>query len=200
MKYASILLIVVLGLVLCAWQIWGRPPLSPAKKIGFATVAFVEKKYGFQLCAEGGREKQKIYYLSYTFTCYNSHPMTVDEAREVIVPVIGDFLSAFNAHPEIADEFIQFPLTVENVRVLIIFNGTRIDEEVYDPLVEAVTSIDDKIYYRREVYIPPQPGVYGRKHNDYVETYAEAKAILEGARGSLRPSIAPQLTSESNVQ
>lgn len=178
MKYMLFFLL-FFSLIFCSWRIFGRPSLLPSEKIGFAAAHAIEKKYQITIVGEGGGDKNgKRERITFIFNKLTT-PMTVDQVRPIIVAATEDFLNEMNAHPEIAKEFVQFPLTLDNVGIVIGFLDLQ-GQHVYDPFVSSTGHCGDTFYYSREVYIPPQPGVYGKKYNDFEESFAEAKAILSG--------------------
>ena len=106
-----------------------------------------------------------------------SPPLTIDEVRPLIVPIAEDFLNAINAHPEIANELIQYPFTWDNITIGLIFEQPSL-KKIYAPYVWSVSAMLGKVFYNILVYHPPQPGVYTIDEKDYQETMQEAQRIL----------------------
>ena len=168
--------LLALSLLFCSW-IFGRPSLKPSEKVFLAAARAVEKKYGLKLVGEGGAQKNgKKREVPYCFEM-RCAPITVDKVRRLIVPMSEDLLNGINAHPEIANELVQFPFTLKNLTFSIVFASLD-NKDVFAPYVWSTNYVLEAIYYNIKVDVPSQPGLESRLKQNQREPFAEAKHIL----------------------
>lgn len=135
----------------------------------------LEQKYNMSISAVGGATKEGLWLLTVMFD-RKGEPMTIEEGRRVIIDCIQEYLKDINNDEELRPYLKVYPFTIDNLHVAII-NFAKDGSLVFDPILELITSRQEKIIYRTR----DSADKYKYK-NTFEETYEEALGILQKER------------------
>ena len=86
-------------------------------KIQQKVASDLERKYGLIPCGTGGQMMYKIEKLMLIFNY--PKPLSEDEARELVVNAVDEFISSVNQEEEIRQYLANYPFNPKNVEVTI---------------------------------------------------------------------------------
>lgn len=130
------------------------------------------KKYHMHLGSVGGGVDHGIWLMSLDFQRKNS-VLTEEEARELIINSLNDYLNMVNNDEKLRPFLKEYPFKPENVD-LAIFNYTADMHDIYHPYIGLVSADKGKIGY----LIDDESNQFRYKSQKY-ESYDEAMAILK---------------------
>ncbi len=161
----------------CSMDQIGYQELSNRDKILYSFInqqgQMIGKKYNMKPCASGlgGRIKTSMMALSFD-KC--GDPLTEEEARQLIVNCVDDFLEAANAEEKLKPFLANYPLTAKNLD-LTIFSRDKDQKIHYFPHIAVFFDSKGKIGFLTE-----HPSTKSGYHTEKYETYEESVAILKG--------------------
>lgn len=147
--------------------------IKMADKINYKTIKNLKNIKELDLIGYGGSMMHNVEIVSLHFYYY--HPASINEARNLILEITNNLISAFNSNEEIRPYLANYPFDEKNVEVSIIF--MKKNNELQNPPSISSVSIDNGIL----TYWNDDP-----KKNIFVtifdEPYEEAqKKVLLGA-------------------
>jgi hypothetical protein len=108
----------------------------------YAKKAYQEK--GIVLEGSGGQMMNDIKVFTLSFNCYDY--LTLEQTRALVVQVIQEFLEQVNGNEEIRPYLHTYPLTVQNVSLMIGFRNHR-DQPPPRKYIALAYTHQDQIYY-----------------------------------------------------
>lgn len=141
--------------------------LSKEEKLAFQIRSKIAHKFikkydmqmvGFSAAMPGG----VINNLGLLFQVFRV--LTREEAREILVDAVQEFLSEVNSNEEIRPYLKVYPFAAKNITVSIYIRGPK-NESLFDPDISVATAYGGKIWYKTN----------DKKHkNDYKSEYEES--------------------------
>jgi len=101
--------------------------------------------------------------------------LTIEEAREILVDGVQEFLSEINSNEEIRPYLKVYPFTPKNITIDVYVSGSK-GEDVYDPNIEAAIVSRGKLWYATK----DKNQKYGYK-SEYEESFEEAVKLVSEA-------------------
>lgn len=132
----------------------------------------LEQKYNMSISSIGGATKEGLWLLTVTFN-RRGEPMTIEEGRRVIIDCIQEYLKDINNDEKLRPYLKVYPFTIDNLDVAII-NSAKDGSLVFDPILELITSRQEKIIYRTR-----DPADKYKYKYTFEETYEEALGIVQ---------------------
>lgn len=132
----------------------------------------LEKKYNMSISAIGGASKEGIWLMNIGFH-HLGNPLTIEEGRRTIVDCVQEYLRDINNDEALLPYLKVHPFTINNLHIAI-FNCVEDDNFVFDPILEVISTHQDKLIYRTR-----DPDNIYKYKNTFEETYEEALAILK---------------------
>ncbi len=130
-------------------------------------------KYHMRQCATGIGGRDKVWMMALSFDKCGD-PLTEEEARQLIVNCVDDFLEAANAEEKLKPFLANYPLTAKNLD-LTIFSRDKDRKIHYFPHIAIIWDLEGKIGFLTKI----SSSKYGY-HTKKYETYEESVAILKG--------------------
>ncbi len=149
-----------------------------ADKISVRTIKILSKRHDMYLVGTGGGFIDHVNLLSLSFDV--CRPLALEDARELIIDSVEEFLFQINSNEEIRPYLKNYPFTSADVKVSI-FSYSQKHESIYDPYISAVSNVtrrnsnQTELWFRTEA--PDQP--FGYK-TEIREDYEEALRIVKG--------------------
>ncbi len=103
------------------------------------------KKYHLSPCGVGAGVDQGIWLMSLSFQRYGSS-FTEEEARQLIINCLCDFLEAANLDEDLRPFLKNYPFQAENVDMAI-FSFKEDRREMFDPWIGTVSASRGKVSY-----------------------------------------------------
>ncbi len=144
--------------------------ISKADAIRSSVSERLARKYNMCIVGTIDGMMYNVNKLGVMFHIYR--PLTLEEAREIYVDCVLEFLNEINNNEEIRPYLVNYPFTLQNVDISIA-SRTSIYTDYYDPFIYYVMNIKDKVYY---VTKPPE-NKFDRK--EHIETFDEALSIVQ---------------------
>lgn len=135
----------------------------------------IERKYQISSVGTGitaGGEGEGFKVLSITLQRCGKK-MGKEEARELIISVVDEFIAELNKDVTIKPFLKDFPLSYKNVDVTIV-NYDELGADVYHPFIGGITAVAGSILYNTH-----EPNSYKDASREE-ETYEQASAIVKG--------------------
>lgn len=129
-------------------------------------------KYHMHLGGVGGGVDHGIWLMSLDFQRKNS-VLTEEEARELIINSLNDYLNMVNKDEKLRPFLKVYPFEAKNIDMTI-FNHTADRREIYHPSIGVVNANQGKIGY----FTNDESNQFRYKSQKY-ESYEEAMAILK---------------------
>lgn len=126
------------------------------------------KKFDLCLIGRGVRIPSKINGLEAHYTLTGK--FSIDEVRPIIVNAVEDMLYEVNSNEEIRPYLTNYPLTNENIEIIIGFRGNDTNQFI-EPYISSVNNVNGRIFYNSK---NPETGL---PYTFYSETYSEALRI-----------------------
>jgi hypothetical protein len=130
----------------------------------------INQKTGLKLIGTGGGMINQINSMAMSFAYYRD--LSMEEARELLVYCVEEYLDAINANEKIKTHLSCYPFTSKNVEIMIFIYR----EDRRDPPVGFLTVADE--ICGKMIYKIQQPGLPSMK-TIHEETYEEAKKLVE---------------------
>ncbi|CDZ80233.1 hypothetical protein BN1013_00740 [Candidatus Rubidus massiliensis] len=137
---------------------------------------FVEKKYKLNAMGiGGGMPDGLIHNFNASFEKIGS--LSVEQARNLIVSIVNDYLRIINSSEKIKDYLYKYPFTAEELSIAIFIHdksGTQFE----DPLLGTASICAGDISY--ETFLPPKNKyAFPKRISSKTETFTEAVQILQ---------------------
>lgn len=172
MNNQTIFLLIFLFLSSCGYY----PPQAKyvliADKVRNKASEKLAKKHCMFIIATIDGMMDQVNKLGVMFELYQ--PLKKDEAREIIVDCVIEFLDDINNNLEIRPYLVNYPFTLENIEIAI-FPKMSYNVEAYDPYINVVSNIKGKIKYAT---VSPED-TFKYKMVEY-EDFEEALRIVQG--------------------
>lgn len=141
-----------------------------ADKITSLTAQKIESETGLRLMGTGGGMMGKVRMMAMSFQY--SGDITLQQARELLIYCLNEYLLAINSNEEIRPYLIYHPLNPEDIQIEIYIRSQSQEEQSIGALslVGAVRGVLD--YNIKQ----PDPMIYEKIHN---ESYEKAVKTLE---------------------
>lgn len=81
----------------------------------------ISKKYGFALYGSGGEMLEKVRLIATSFKTTSPLPVTIEEARKLIIPIAKEYVSEFNSNEEIRPFLLNYPFDTRNINIAVFF-------------------------------------------------------------------------------
>jgi hypothetical protein len=143
------------------------------KDVDVVTDQVAKKIYqetGLKLMGTGGGLIDQINRLGISFARYGD--LSMEEARELLVYCVEEYLDAINADEKIRPHLCCYPFSPNNIEIAIFIYG----EDRRDPPIGFLTVVAE--IYGRMTYKIQQPGFPSMK-TIHEEPYDEAKKLME---------------------
>jgi hypothetical protein len=143
-----------------------------AGKIRTASAEKLAKKYDMHICGVGGGMMGRVNEIGIAFMVYR--PLKKEEARELVVKCVQEFLEDINNDPEVRPYLVTYPFDERYVRISLYSESPRRKDVCY-PYISIITSSQGRVHYL---------GRSSEKDEKYEweerETFQEALQILRG--------------------
>lgn len=107
----------------------------------------ISKQYGYSLFGSGGSMYDCVREISTSFNARVKEPLTVEEARKLILPIAIEYLKAFNSNEEIRPYLLNYPFNSKNLHIAVFFNDLQGYEYWYPDLSVVSVSHGNILYY-----------------------------------------------------
>lgn len=175
MKNKFYLLNILSILIIASGFIVQREPLIQSKilhKIIDDKAKVLEKKYRITAIGDTvGMPDGIVEELGISFDKVG--PLSKEEGRKIILDSVKELLSAVNSNNELKPYLVKYPLTEENIHV-VIFVKDRRGNDVYEPNICAFSISNGNLVYRTLGVKNPN-----RYKTTTKETYLEALSIVQ---------------------
>lgn len=175
-KYIYLILLIFLSFALFSYETHIPKGDLLSRQLIHKTGKKLGKKYNMEISVVGGGTKDGIWLISVHFSRYGEKPLTILEARKIIVDCTKEFLEDINNDHELRPYLQAYPFTASNLQIDI-FNFTENKTPIIDPYVYIVAVSRGKLEYLTK----DSNKKYGYK-SEISETYEEAINILENER------------------
>ncbi len=99
--------------------------------------------------------------------------LTKDQAREIIVSCVEEFLNAVNTNEELKPYLKEYPFEPKNIYVMLCIYDKK-TKPVYHPFIGTASSLKGNIYYRTD-----DPDKKNQYKAEYEESFEEALRLVE---------------------
>ncbi|MBS0653328.1 MAG: hypothetical protein JSR39_07355 [Verrucomicrobia bacterium] len=134
-------------------------------KITSKSIKTIKKSNEMKLIGSGGSMMHNVETVSLHFYYY--HPASIDEARNLILEITNNLISAFNSNQEIRPYLANFPFEAKNFDISIAFMKKN-NELQNPPSISSVCISNGILRYRND------DTEKDRLVTIYQETYEEA--------------------------
>jgi len=163
MKYFLIILFsTCLGYMFVKSKSYGG--LDEVDKFAIKISKELAKKYGLSHSGIGGGATKEGVWLIKTHFLFEGLPISINQGRKIIVPMLEEFLNEINSNKNIHSLLRDYPFTPKNVDIIIFFHDFD-NERINDPYLNTVSAHggeigyftqdpDNKYKYKFEMYEP----------------------------------------------
>jgi hypothetical protein len=130
----------------------------------------ITRETGLRLCGTGGGMMDNIQMMAMSFDHYGE--ITVEEARELLLCCVNEYLSAINADEKIRPHLIHYPFTSKDVEIAIFVRDSK-DKKIPLDALCVVSSVNGKLVYRN------RDSQTKRMKRIHEETFEEAVKLIE---------------------
>lgn len=184
MKYIiNLLVLLTTGLFSLSLLAPKKDYIAMSNRITNKTAKALATKYNMDWLGGGGGFMYNINKISTSFSI--AHPIDRNEARKLIVEAVETYLKAINEDLDIRPFLINYPFTINNLKV-VIFSTTAEGDNVYDPYISITRTWDNEIRY-----ITDDPKDKWHYKTEYVEPYEMALQIVK-EQGLLDQPVNPE--------
>lgn len=127
------------------------------------------KRHNMQVFGLGGGMLGSVYLIKICFTI--KHPLTIPEARYLIIDCAEELIAAVNADETIRPYLKNYPFTYKNVAIFL-FSEYPDGKRAYDPYIGVVAASYNEVVYSTSV-----PNGFDYLH-EFTEQYEDAKELV----------------------
>ncbi len=169
MRYLILFFSLINPIVCCANE--SPKHVIVAGKVRGASANKIAKKYGLQICGFGGAMMDSVKEIGVDFMVYR--PLKKEEARELLVKCVEEFLDDINNDVELRPYLATYPFDAGHITISL-YSEVPQGKDVCFPYFSIVSSHKGKIHYLGRLLEADK----FCKHKE-TETFEEARSILK---------------------